>query len=77
MYRVYRNQAAALIHPFISSVFFLSDFQTLKFFFALFSETVRPIKLTLDTHVDNGWMYRVYRNQAAASNLSLIYLSQI
>ena len=58
-----------LIHSFISSVFFLSNFQTLKFFVTLFLETVRPIKLTLDTHMDNGWMYRVYRNQAAASSV--------
>ena len=74
MYRLYRNQAAALIHPFISSVFFLSYFQRLKIFVALFSGTVRPIKLKLDTHVDSGWMYRVYHNQAAASFLSLISL---
>ena len=47
----------------------------LKIFVALFSETVRPIKSTLDTHVDNGWMYRVYRNQAAASYLSFISFS--
>ena len=51
------------------------SFQTLKIFVALFSETVRPIKLTLDTHVDNGCMYRVYCNQAAASYLSLISFS--
>ena len=63
-----------LIHPFISSFFFLSNFQLLKIFVALFSETVRPIKLTLDTHVDNGQMYRVYRNHAAASYLYLISL---
>ena len=62
-----------LIRSFISSVFFLSNFQTLKFFVALFSEIVKPIKLTLDTHVDNGWMYRVYRNQACAAYSSLFY----
>ena len=62
-----------LIHPFISLVFFLSNFQRFKFIVALFSETVRPIKLTHDTHVDSGWMYHVYRNQAAASYLSLFY----
>ena len=72
MYRVYRNQAAA---AYLSLYFFISNFQTLKIFVTLFSETVRPIKLTLDTHVDNGWMYRVYRNQAVASYLSLISLS--
>ena len=63
-----------LIRSFISSVFFLSNFQTLKIFVALFSGTVRPIKLKLNTHVDIGWMYRVYRNQAATSYLSLISL---
>ena len=60
MYRVYRNQAAALIHPFISSFFFLSSFQALKFFVTLFSGTVRPRKLKLGTHVHSGQMYRVY-----------------
>ena len=72
MYRVYRNQAAAAYSSLISSIFFLSNFQTLNIFFSLFSETVRPIRLKLDPHVDNGWMYRVYRNQAAASYLSAI-----
>ena len=62
-----------LILPFISSFFFLSSFQTLKIFVTLFSETVRPIKLTLDTHVDNGWMYHVYRNQAAAHICPFIF----
>ena len=61
-----------LIRPFISSFFFLSNFQTLTFFVTLFSGTVRPIKLKLGTHVDNGWMHRVYRNQAAA--YSFLYL---
>ena len=48
------------------SFFFLSNFQTLKFFVTLFSRTVRPGRLKLGTHVDSGQMYRVYRNQAAA-----------
>ena len=63
-----------LIHPFISSVFFLSNFQTLKIFVALFSGTVRPIKLKLNIHVEIGWMYCVYHNQAATFYLSLISL---
>ena len=46
-----------LISPFISSFFFLSNFQTLKIFVSLFSGTVRLIKLKLDTHMDNGWMF--------------------
>ena len=63
MYRVYQNQAVPLICPFISSFFFLSNFQT-KFFVTLFSGPIRPTKLKLGTHVDDGWMYRVYQNQA-------------
>ena len=35
---------------------------------------MRPIKLKLVTHMDIGWMHRVYRNQAATSYLSLISL---
>ena len=72
MYRVYRNEAAASFSSLISSVFFLSNYQTLKIFVALFSGTVRPIKLKLDTHVDIGWLYHVYHNQAVTSYLSLI-----
>ena len=72
MYSVYRNQAAALIHPFILSFFFLSDFQTLKFL-SLFSRTVRPTRLKLNTHVDSRQIYRVYRNQAAAAYSSLYF----
>ena len=60
-----------LIHPFISSFFFLSNFQTLKFFVTLFSGTARPRRLKLGTHVDSGQMYRVYRNQATAVYSSL------
>ena len=116
MHRVYQNQAAALIHPFIFSFFFLSNFQTLKIFVTLFSGkalkvetwyireqlmdvsckpesgcyflfipfffffflshsqafkilvkffmgTVRPRRLKLGTHVNDGWMYCVYWNQ--------------
>ena len=67
MHGVYRNHAAALlIRPFISSFFFLSNFQTLKFFVTLFSGTVRHRRLKLGTRVDSGQMYRVYRNKAAA-----------
>ena len=74
MYHVYQNQAAALSHPFISSFFFRSNFQTLKFFITLFSGTVRPRRLKLGTHIDSDQMYCVYRNQAAAAYLSLYFL---
>ena len=64
-----------LIHPFCS-VFFLSHFQKLKFFVTLFSGTVRCTKLKLGTHADNGLLYRVYWNQAAAAFISsFLFLS--
>ena len=55
-----------LIHPIISSLFFLSNYQTLKIFITFFSGTVRSRRLKLGTHMDSGQMYRVYRNQATA-----------
>ena len=62
-----------LICLFISSFFFLSNFQTIQIFVTVFSGTVRPRKLKLGAHMDNGWMYRVYRNQAAAAYSSLYF----
>ena len=50
---------------------FLSNFQTLKFFVALFARTVRPRRLKLGTHMDSGQMYQLYQNQAAAAYSSL------
>ena len=73
MYLVYWNQVAALICSFISSFFFLSNFQTLKFFVTLFSWAVRSRRLKLGTHVDSGQMYLVLWNQAAAADLSLYF----
>ena len=73
MYRLYPNQASALIHPIISSFFFLSNYQTLKIFVTFFSGTVRSRRFKLGTHVDSGQMYRVYQNQAAAY-LSLYFI---
>ena len=72
MYCVYRNQATA-VYSSLYSFFFLSNFQTLKFFVTLFSGTVRPRRLKLGTHLDSGQMYRVYRNQAAAAYSSLYF----
>ena len=62
-----------LTHPFISSFFFLSNFQTFKFFVTLFSETVWCRRLNFGTHMDSGQMYRVFRNQAADAYLSLYF----
>ena len=73
MYCVYQNQAAAAYSSLYFSFFFLSNFQTLKFFVTLFSGIVRPKRLKLGTHMDSGQMYRVYRNQAAAAYLSFYF----
>ena len=62
-----------LICLFMSSFFFLSSFQTLKFFVTLFSGTVRPRRWKLGTYVDSGQMYRVYRNKAATAYLFLYF----
>ena len=74
MYCVYCNQAATSYLSLFSLFFFLSNIQKLKIFVALFSGTLKPITLKLDTHMDIGWMYRVYCNQAATSYLSLFSL---
>ena len=74
MYRVYQTQAAAAYSSLYFFSFLSLQFSNIKIFVALFSGTMRPIKLKLDTHVDIGWMYHVYRSQAAASYLSLISL---
>ena len=75
MYRVYWNQAAAA-HLSLYSVFFLSNFQTLKFFVTLFSGTTRLRRLKLGTRVDSGQMYCVYWNAAAYLSLySVFFLS--
>ena len=63
---------------YLFSFFFLFSFQALKFFVTLFSGTVRPTLyftryLKLVTHMNSGWLYRVYWNQAAAAYKSLYF----
>ena len=67
-----RIRLLLLIHPFIFYFFFL-QYSSIKIFFTLFSGTVWPRRLKLGAHVDNGWMYRVYQNHAAAAYLSLYF----
>ena len=80
MYRVYQNQTAAA-YSFLYFFIFLSlQFSNIKIFVALLSGTVHmsPRKMKLGTHMNNGWMYCVYRNQAAAaysSFFSFFFLS--
>ena len=62
MYRVYQNQTAAA-YSFISLSLQFSNIQN---FVALLSGIVSSRKLKLGTHMNNGLMYRVYCNKAAA-----------
>ena len=73
MYHVYLNQTAAAYSSHYFFIFLSLQFSTLKYFVTFFSGTVRPRRLKLDTHVDSGQMYHVYRNQAAAVYLSLYF----
>ena len=70
VYGVYQNRAAA---AYSSLYFFFRQYSSIKISVTLFSGTVRPRRLKLGAHVDNGWMYRVYQNQAAAAYLSLYF----
>ena len=72
MYHVYRIKLLLLICPFISSFFFLSNFQHWNFWSHL-SRELRPRRLKPGTHVDSGQMYHVYQNQAAAAYSSLYF----
>ena len=47
--------------PFISSFFFLSNFQIqcIKIFVTFFSEAMKPRKLKLNTNMNSGLMHRV------------------
>ena len=73
VYTVFR--LLLFICPFISSFFFLSNFQTFKIFVTLFSgsEIVWPRRLKLGTHMNSEQMYRVYRNQSAAAYSSFYF----
>ena len=74
MNRVYRNQAASAYSSLYFLIFFFSNFQTLKYFITLLSGNVRSRRLKLGTHINSGWMYDVYQNQAAATYSSLYFL---
>ena len=73
MYCVYQNQAAAAYSSLYFSIFLSFQFSNIKFFVIFFSGTVRSRRLKLGTHMDNGQMYCVYRNQGAAAYLSLYF----
>ena len=69
-----KSGCSLLIRPFIYSFFFLSNHvSNIKIFVDFFSGTVSPRRFKLRTHVNSGWMYRVYRNQTATSYLSLYF----
>ena len=71
MHRVYRNQAAGSYLSLYFLIFLSLQFSNIKIFVTLFSGTMRPRRLKHGTHVDNGQMYRAYRNRPATAYLSL------
>ena len=73
MYHVYLNRAAAAYLSLYFFIFLSLQFSTLKCFVTLFSGTLRPGRLKHGTHIDNGQMYHVYWNQAAAAYSSLYF----
>ena len=73
MYHVHKNRAAAAYSSLYFFLFLSLQFSTLKFFITLFSETARPRRLKLGTPIDNGQMYLVDWNLAAASYSSLYF----
>ena len=62
-----RTRLILLILLFISSFFFVCNFQISKNFVTIFSRTVRSIQLKLATHIDSGLLYHVFWNQAAGA----------
>ena len=67
-----RIRLLLLIHPFVSSFLFLSNFQHWHFS-SFFLGTMRPGRLKIGTLMDSGQMYHVYQIQAAASYSSLYF----
>ena len=61
---VYQNQTAAAYLFLYFFIFLFLQFSNIKNFVTLLSGIVSPRKLKLGTHVKNGWLCRVYCNQA-------------
>ena len=73
IYCVYRNHAAALIHPLFFHFSFCPVFKHQKFSSHFSQELWGPRRLKLGTHLESGQMYCVYRNQAAAAYLFIYF----
>ena len=73
MYHVYRNQAAAAYSSLLFLHFSFSPIFNIEIFVILFSGTMRPRRLKINTHVDSWQIYHVYQNQAAAAYSSLYF----
>ena len=68
MYHVYQNQAAA--YSFLYFFHLSFPFSNIKNFHHPFLRNCKAYKVKLGIHMDNGLMYGVYWNQAAAAYLS-------
>ena len=62
-----------IVFVFSVNMFVLCKFFWANIFVALFSGTVRSIKLKVGTRVDNGSVYREYQNQDVGAYSSLYF----
>ena len=65
MYRVYQNRAATAYSTLYFSFSLVLKIPNFCHIFLI--GNLMSTKLKRDTHMDSGWMYRVYQNLAAAS----------
>ena len=68
---ILKSVCCCLFIPLVLHFSFSPIFKQFKKFVTLSSGIVSPRKLKVGTHVNNRWMYRVYRKQAAAVYSSL------
>ena len=73
MYREYQNATAAACLFLYFFIFLSLQFSNIKNLVALLSGIVSHRKLKLATHMNNGYMYCVYHNQAAAAAYSSFF----
>ena len=66
MYHVYRIQATAAYSSLCFFIFLSLQFLNIENFCHTFRRNCEAFKVEIWYNVDNGWMYSVYGNQAAA-----------
>ena len=75
IYCVNQNQAAAAYLSLYFFIFLSLQFSEIKIFRHTFLRKGQAYKVETWYHMDNGWMYHVYQNQAAAAYLSVYFFN--